>query len=131
MTTNYQKYFDANKEGWNKRTAVHKGSAFYDLETFKKGKSSLNRIELEELGDVKGKSLLHLQCHFGMDTMSWEREGAKVTGVDLSDEAIKLANEIKEELKLNAAFKLSITLMPCSYISAGDCEDQMPPLCTL
>ena len=55
MTTNYQKYFDANREGWNKRTAVHKGSAFYDLEAFKKGKSSLNKIELEELEEASRK----------------------------------------------------------------------------
>jgi SAM-dependent methyltransferase len=101
---NYQSYFEENKRSWNKRTAVHKDSAFYDLDSFKKGKSSLNKIELEELGDVKGKSLLHLQCHFGMDTMSWAREGALCVGVDLSDEAIKLANEIKDELKLKTEF---------------------------
>ncbi len=101
---NYQNYFEDNKQAWNKRTAVHKDSAFYDSSSFRKGKSSLNKTELEELGDVKGKSLLHLQCHFGMDTMSWEREGAVVTGVDLSDEAIKLAKEIASELKLNANF---------------------------
>ena len=59
----YQSYFEENKQSWNKRTGVHKDSAFYDLNSFKKGKSSLNRIELEELGDVKGKTLLHLQCH--------------------------------------------------------------------
>ncbi|HQW92110.1 MAG TPA: class I SAM-dependent methyltransferase [Ferruginibacter sp.] len=101
---NYQSYFEANKQSWNKRTAVHKDSAFYDLASFKKGKSSLNKIELEELGSVKGKSLLHLQCHFGMDTMSWQREGAHCVGVDLSDEAIKLAKEINEELKLKTEF---------------------------
>lgn len=100
----YQSYFEANKKSWNKRTAVHKDSVFYNLESFKKGKSSLHKIELEELGNVKGKSLLHLQCHFGMDTMSWAREGAVVTGVDLSDQAIKLAKEISEELKLDAKF---------------------------
>lgn len=100
----YQSYFEENKKSWNKRTAVHKDSAFYDLSSFKNGKSSLNKIELEELGDVSGKSLLHLQCHFGMDTMSWAREGALCTGVDLSDEAIKLAKEINAELKLNAKF---------------------------
>jgi SAM-dependent methyltransferase len=104
MITDYQQYFDANKDGWNKRTAVHKASEFYDLDAFKKGRSSLNKIELEELGDVKGKSLLHLQCHFGMDTLSWAREGATVTGVDLSDEAIALAQQINEELQLNATF---------------------------
>ena len=99
-----QHYFDANKDSWNKRTAVHKDSAFYDLASFKNGKTSLNKIELDELGDVNGKSLLHLQCHFGLDTMSWEREGAIVTGVDISNEAIKLAKKISAELKLNATF---------------------------
>lgn len=101
---NYESYFSANRTSWNKRTGVHKDSDFYDLSAFKKGRSSLNKIELDELGDVKGKTLLHLQCHFGMDTMSWEREGAIVTGVDLSDEAIKLANEVKVELGLKADF---------------------------
>jgi len=100
----YQSYFEENKRSWNKRTAVHKDSAFYDLASFKKGTSSLNKIELDELGDVKGKTLLHLQCHFGMDTMSWAREGATVTGVDLSDEAVKLAKEINTELGLAAEF---------------------------
>ncbi len=100
----YNQYFSANKELWNKRTAVHKDSSFYDLDSFKKGKSSLNEIELKGLGDVKGKSLLHLQCHFGMDTLSWSRMGAKTVGVDLSDEAIKLASELTKELKLDASF---------------------------
>ncbi len=100
----YQSYFEENKRSWNKRTGVHKDSAFYDLESFKKGKSSLNKIELEELGDVTGKTLLHLQCHFGMDTMSWARAGAECVGVDLSDEAIGLAKEINTELNLDAEF---------------------------
>lgn len=99
-----QSYFEENKKSWNKRTAVHKDSEFYDLDSFKKGKSSLNKIELDELGDVQGKSLLHLQCHFGMDTMSWEREGATCVGVDLSDEAINTAKEISTELRLNTEF---------------------------
>jgi ubiquinone/menaquinone biosynthesis C-methylase UbiE len=100
----YQSYFEENKQSWNKRTAVHKDSAFYDLASFKNGKSSLNKIELDELGDVTGKSLLHLQCHFGMDTMSWARAGANCVGVDLSDEAIKLAREVNTELNLNTEF---------------------------
>lgn len=101
---NYQSYFEENRRSWNKRTGVHKDSDFYDLASFKKGSSSLNRIELEEMGDVSGRSLLHLQCHFGMDTMSWAREGARCVGVDLSDEAISLATEINSELKLDAEF---------------------------
>lgn len=101
---NYQSYFNDNKNSWNKRTTVHKDSAFYDLDSFKKGKSSLNKIELEELGDVTGKSLLHLQCHFGMDTMSWARAGATCTGVDFSDEAVKLAKALATELNIPVDF---------------------------
>lgn len=96
--------FNANKDAWNKRTVVHKDSAFYDVASFKAGKTSLNKIELQELGDVKGKSLLHLQCHFGMDTLSWAREGADVTGIDLSDEAIEYAKQLSTELDIHANF---------------------------
>jgi SAM-dependent methyltransferase len=101
---NYQELFDANRSLWNQRTAIHKDSSFYDLAGFKGGANSLTPIELNEIGDVKGKALLHLQCHFGMDTMSFSRMGAKCVGVDLSDAAIKLAKEINDELKLNAKF---------------------------
>lgn len=97
-------YFEANRNLWNQRTAVHKDSVFYDLAGFKTGANVLTPIELNEIGDVKGKSLLHLQCHFGMDTMSFSRMGARCVGVDLSDEAIKLAREINDELKLDAKF---------------------------
>ena len=97
-------YFEANKALWNQRTTVHKGSSFYDLENFKAGGSVLTPIELSEIGDVKNKSLLHLQCHFGMDTLSFSRMGAKCTGIDLSDEAIKLAQNINDELNLDAKF---------------------------
>ena len=76
------------------------------METFKKGKSSLMNYELEALGDVSGKSLLHLQCHFSQDTLSWSRLGAKCTGIDLSDEGINKANHLNDELKLDAKFVL-------------------------
>lgn len=104
MMSNFNSFFEANRKSWNKRTSVHIESSFYDLESFKKGKSSLNDIELKALGNVKGKSLLHLQCHFGMDTLSWARKGANVTGVDLSDEAIQKAKEINNDLNLGATF---------------------------
>lgn len=113
---NYQSYFDANKEGWNKRTAIHKDSSFYNLEGFKKGTTALNKIELEELGDVNGKSLLHLQCHFGMDTLSWARLGATVTGVDISNEAVKLAKELSAEINVPANFVCCNVYDTSSYI---------------
>ncbi|MEP6682918.1 MAG: class I SAM-dependent methyltransferase [Parafilimonas sp.] len=97
-------YFEINKDAWNKRTIVNKTSAFYDVESFKKGQSSLNKLELDALGNVKNKCLLHLQCHFGMDTLSWAREGAIVTGIDLSDEAINTAKQLSNELNIPAEF---------------------------
>ncbi len=99
-----EEYFEANMKRWNERVEINAQSKFYNLEGFIKGKSSLLPIEVRELGDVKGKSLLHLQCHFGMDTLSWARKGAKVTGVDFASEAIKLARELSEELKISADF---------------------------
>ncbi len=97
-------YININKQAWDKRTKLHVDSKFYDVDAFKDGKSSLNSIELEQVGNVEGKTLLHLQCHFGQDTMSWARQGAIVTGVDLSTEAIEQANKLKSALALTATF---------------------------
>jgi SAM-dependent methyltransferase len=94
----------ANQNRWNELAPIHARSAFYDVEGFKAGKSSLRSIEREELTDVAGKSLLHLQCHFGQDTLSWAKLGAQVTGVDFSLEAIKLARSLNDELALAARF---------------------------
>lgn len=101
---NFDQYFNANKDGWNKRTSIHKDSTFYDIEGFKKGNTTLNKLELEALGDVGGKSILHLQCHFGLDSLSLARLGAKVTGVDFSESAIDLATSLNKEVNLDAQF---------------------------
>ena len=97
-------YIDINRALWNERTIHHIKSDFYDMEGFLAGKSSLKDIELSLLGDIKGKTLLHLQCHFGQDTLSLARMGAKVTGVDLSDKAIDTANELAAQLQQDARF---------------------------
>lgn len=97
-------YLEVNKALWNARTKLHIGSAFYDMDGFLTGASSLKDIELALLGDLKGKSLLHLQCHFGQDSLSLARMGAKVTGVDLSDEAIATAQELAADTALDADF---------------------------
>ncbi len=101
---NLPDYININKQTWNNKTEVHIKSDFYDNENFLKGKSTLNKIELELLGDVSNKKILHLQCHFGQDSMSLARLGAKVTGVDLSDKAIEKATEFNEKLNLEAQF---------------------------
>ena len=93
-----------NRESWNERTPVHAESDFYDVEGFKAGRITLTEIERREIGNVSGKTLLHLQCHFGLDTMSWSRLGAKATGVDFSDAAVDLARALNEELDLDVRF---------------------------
>ncbi|AUX24785.1 methyltransferase type 12 [Sorangium cellulosum] len=97
-------WFAMNRSAWNARTPVHLGSRFYDMPAFRAGASSLKPIELDQVGDVRGKTLLHLQCHFGQDTLSWARLGARVTGLDLSDEAIKAARALAKELSIDARF---------------------------
>lgn len=97
-------YENINRESWNSRTDVHFESAFYDNPSFLKGRSSLNSIELPLLGDLKGKTVLHLQCHFGQDTISMARMGAIATGVDLSDRAIERANELTEATGTDCRF---------------------------
>src|SRR5881398_416178 len=111
----------ANRANWDAWAAINAASANYDVAGFKAGKLSLNRIEREELGEVAGKSLLHLQCHFGLDTLSWARLGARVTGVDFSDQAIHLAQAISKEVGLDARFICSnIYDLPKVLSAAGD-----------
>ncbi|MGB0882131.1 MAG: class I SAM-dependent methyltransferase [Vicingaceae bacterium] len=99
-----ENYLSINKETWNKKTAVHVDSEFYDNDNFIKGKSSLNDIELAQLGNIEGKSILHLQCHFGQGTISLTRLGAKATGVDLSDKAIETAKDLATKTNSDATF---------------------------
>lgn len=97
-------YLKTNRDTWDKRTAIHTASRFYDVDGFLAGKSSLQAIERDILGEVDGKSLLHLQCHFGLDTLSWARLGAKVTGVDFSSAAINAAKKLARQSGLEAEF---------------------------
>lgn len=97
-------YLEINRESWNNKTEIHLKSEFYDLDNFIKGQTSLNRIELDLLGDVTGKSILHLQCHFGQDSISLSKLGAAVTGVDLSDKAIESAKQIATATNTTATF---------------------------
>lgn len=99
-----ENYIEKNRNAWNKRAELHFDSQFYDVKGFLEGKTSLNQIELDLLGDVKGKSVLHLQCHFGQDSISLSGLGAEVTGVDLSDKAIDLARELAGKANSSTQF---------------------------
>lgn len=97
-------YTKTNKKWWNAVTPIHLRSKLYDVSNFKKGKSNLQPLEIQEIGNVKGKTLLHLMCHFGTETLSWARRGAIATGVDLSDTSINLAKKLSRETRTPATF---------------------------
>jgi 2-polyprenyl-3-methyl-5-hydroxy-6-metoxy-1,4-benzoquinol methylase len=99
-----QIFFEANKSLWNEKTKFHEDSDFYDMPSFLDGKNSLQTIELEALGDIRGKKILHLQCHFGQDSLSMARMGAEVTAIDFSSEAIQLAKKLNKQLGLSVNF---------------------------
>jgi SAM-dependent methyltransferase len=97
-------YLRSNRALWNEWADINARSEFYGLEDFRRGGTKLRPYEREEVGPVAGRSLLHLQCHFGMDTLSWAREGAVVTGADFSERSIEIARELATELGLQATF---------------------------
>ncbi|XVH31663.1 class I SAM-dependent methyltransferase [Haloferacaceae archaeon DSL9] len=93
-------FIEENREHWEELAAHHPDTDYYDVEGFIDGGCTLDPIEPEEVGDVEGKSLLHLQCHFGLDTLSWARRGARVAGVDISGTAVETARELSAEAGL-------------------------------
>jgi len=93
-----------NRASWDERTAIHVNSAFYDVDGFLAGDSTLAPFEAQELGSVDGARLVHLQCHFGLDTLSWARLGAEATGVDISGAAIDAARALAERAGIDAEF---------------------------
>ncbi len=99
-----EEFIKANKEMWENRTEVHMKSEFYDVEGFLNGRETLDPLDIEEVGNVKGKTLLHLMCHFGLDTLSWARHGAVVTGVDISETAIDAARKLAKQTSLSGKF---------------------------
>jgi SAM-dependent methyltransferase len=100
----YTQFMNTNRALWNARTPIHVGSEFYGVEAFRRGRCTLNAIELELLNDFRNKSLLHLQCHFGLDSLSLARRGAQVTGVDFSEAAIREARLLAKSVELPADF---------------------------
>lgn len=106
MTTSANLLTETNRRQWDERAAVHRAdrTGFYAIEQFRQGGDVLMPIEAGEIGDVRGKTLLHLQCHIGLDTLSLARRGAIVTGVDFSAEAIATARGLAAETGLTARF---------------------------
>ncbi|MCA9576375.1 MAG: class I SAM-dependent methyltransferase [Polyangiales bacterium] len=97
-------YQAQNKRMWDERVPIHVASEFYDVAGWRGGRCSLQPFEADELGSVEGKQLVHLQCHFGLDTLSWARRGALVTGLDFSQPAVDAALALAREAGLDARF---------------------------
>lgn len=105
MSTNPD-WLSANRANWDERVAIHVKSDFYGVDAFLAGGDPLRGrpFEPEEMGDVTGKSLIHLQCHFGLDTLAWARRGATVVGLDFSQPAVEQARELAARAGLDAEF---------------------------
>lgn len=99
-------WLEANRALWDDRVPLHVRSEFYGVDEFKAGAPALHDFELADVGDVAGKSLVHLQCHFGMDSLDWARRGARVTGLDFSEPALAAARALGAELGIAARFEV-------------------------
>lgn len=102
---NWQTWFEANQKLWDEWATVHmRGSKLYPIEAFLAGEAGPASKLPDDIGPVAGRSILHLQCHFGMDSLVWARKGARVTGIDFSETAIQGARALNERLGLDVEF---------------------------
>lgn len=99
-----RKRMQSNQQGWNRRALAHLDSTYYDLDSFRAGKSSLRSLELAAVGDVSGKDFLHLQCHIGLNAISWARLGANVTAVDFAEQALEIGRDLATGLNVDIRF---------------------------
>ena len=99
MNASEPQWRQANRAMWDERVPIHAASRFYDQKAFLAGKDHVEGFQAEEVGDVTGKRLLHLQCHMGQDTLSWARRGAaRVVGLDFSEPAVEVARTLAADL---------------------------------
>jgi SAM-dependent methyltransferase len=99
-----QRRMSVNRHKWDESVPLHLVAPSYDVPAFLRGRSTLLPLESREMGSVQGKTLLHLQCHFGLDTLSWARRGAAVTGVDFSLPAVRAARRLARRAGIQARF---------------------------
>lgn len=104
MDPSQKSCLDGNRRLWDRWTEINAASAMYDVDGFKAGRDTLDPLDAEGLGDVAGLTVLHLQCHFGQDTLSIARRGARVTGLDFSPKAVALARSLSEETGISGRF---------------------------
>ncbi|WP_433527772.1 class I SAM-dependent methyltransferase (plasmid) [Nocardia pseudovaccinii] len=111
----------SNRALWDEWAAIHAQSSWYNLDAVRAGADKLRPYEIDEIGDVTGLSLLHLQCQLGTDSVSWARRGAHVTGVDFSPVAVEIATDLARELGITAKFVCSdVMQLPENLTGAWD-----------
>ena len=91
-------WLEYNRANWDERVPIHAAGDFYDLDGFAAGRETVPEFALAEVGDVRGKQLVHLQCHIGTETLGWARHGATVTGLDFSQPALDTAAELARRI---------------------------------
>ena len=111
-----------NKLNWDERADIHVNdpSDWYGIQRFLSGENVLNPIEREALGDVSGLKILHLQCHFGLDTLTLARDAHEVVGVDLSSTALNHARELAKK----AGLSHKVRFIESDALTAGPLLDQ-------
>jgi SAM-dependent methyltransferase len=97
-------WVETNRRWWDERVPIHQSGDFYALDAFRAEPDRLRPYEADELGPVDGLDLLHLQCHIGLDTLSWAHRGARVVGYDFSEPAVEVGRALARELGLDAEF---------------------------
>ena len=105
-TDDHDQAFAWNRTAWDERVPAHWASAMYrqHADALRAGGHDLADHIVEGLGNVRGKSLVHLQCHMGMETLGWSRLGADAMGIDFSEAAIEKAEQFRDELGLDTRF---------------------------
>ena len=112
-----------NRAWWDERAPVHAASGYYDVPGFLAGQDSLRAFEPGEVADVRGKRLLHLMCHIGLDTLSWARRGAIVTGLDFSRPALDTAVSVAGRAGIGSARFVAAEIGEASQALAGETFD--------
>jgi SAM-dependent methyltransferase len=122
-SADWMDWFAMNRANWDARVPIHINSELYDIPTFVAGRDTLRAHEPGEVGDVRGKTLLHLQCHLGLDTLSWARRGAIVTGLDFSQPAVDVAASIARQIGAASARFVVANVYDAASVLAGQTFD--------
>jgi 2-polyprenyl-3-methyl-5-hydroxy-6-metoxy-1,4-benzoquinol methylase len=110
MKMSLDEFRQVNQVHWNERTHIHAASRLYDIDSYIADPHKISDVvqfDAADLGNVRGYTLLHLQCHIGTDTLSLARLGATVTGIDFSPDAIETARKLSVDCGTPARFEVA------------------------